>query len=114
MVKIKEKNLHNVNLIINRLKKALNVSEDYELAKVLETTPGAISNWRGRNEPGHKTIIKICLEKNISLDYIFGLKNDYEDYIFNEEGETYIKKSLLEERITKIELLMEELKLKGI
>ncbi len=81
---------------------AFSVRTIKELADVLDTTPGAISNWKKRGLAYHPIITK-CLQENVSLDYIFGLKNEYEDHIVNDEGETYIKKSSLEERVTNVE-----------
>ena len=71
---------------------ALKVSTRQELANELETTAGALSNWKNRGVAYH-TIVTKCLEKNISIDYVFGLKfpETPSTPIANDDGEVYIK-----------------------
>lgn len=118
-MKKQEKNQQNVELIISRLLSALKIGSIKELASELGTTTGAISNWKSRG-PAYHTVVTKCLEKGISVDYVFGLDEGTtpNDPIVNDDGEIYVKQSHIEQlyvkRINEIEkklrLMQKELK----
>lgn len=49
MQTMQEKNSHKSNFIISRLKRVLNISSDYELAKMLGVAKSTISTWKARD-----------------------------------------------------------------
>lgn len=59
------------NDIITRLKSALKISTDAELARVINTSASNIATWKARNSVDHDGIIAICEQNGINLNDIF-------------------------------------------
>jgi phage repressor protein C with HTH and peptisase S24 domain len=57
--------------IIDRLKKSLDLKNDTEVAKVLETDPRLLGTWKKRGTVPYEKIIKLCILKNINLQWMF-------------------------------------------
>jgi len=72
-----EKNeIINMASIILRLKTALEIHTNAELAKHLDVLPKIVSVWKSRNTIPTEKIIGVCLDKGLDLQYILtGLKN---------------------------------------
>ena len=48
-----------------------------QLAEILQTTDDSIYSWeKGRSQPPIETLRKICIELNVSADYLIGVKTD--------------------------------------
>lgn len=61
---------HTVNDILTRLKSALNIKSDAELAEVLNIKTNVLGNWKSRNSLDHGAIIRVCEERGIDLNWI--------------------------------------------
>lgn len=57
-----------VNDIIDRLKTFFELKSDAELAKKLQVTPGALSNWRSRGSLDYASVLTHC--DNINLNWL--------------------------------------------
>ena len=64
------KKSQNTKEILDRLKKALNVRTDTDLAKYLGVKQNTISTWKSRNSFDYKLIFSICDENNIDIDWL--------------------------------------------
>lgn len=62
------KTILDIDLIINRLKKSLNINSDTELAEILGVGKSTISNWRKRNTIDYAVIFTLC--EHIDLNYL--------------------------------------------
>lgn len=60
-----------VPLILKKLKKALTITTDIQLAKILKVKPNTISTWKKRNSLDYKAIISICEWYEIDLNGLF-------------------------------------------
>jgi hypothetical protein len=116
---MQEKNAHDVNLILEILLHALGLSRDAELSKLLNHNSAAtISNWRKRGfkSMDHYAIITLCEQRQISCDYIFGIKRKYEEKseeltLKTEETEMkYLKTEILYQAIERISIIEMEVK----
>ena len=98
--------MFDVEEVLNRLKNKFNLKSDKELAELLEVTNKTLSGWKIRNSLDFKKILNLAKKENLSLDFIFGLKNtntkniDYfdelfEDYVFYNLKRNFFKKNLL-------------------
>jgi transcriptional regulator with XRE-family HTH domain len=48
-----------------------------QLAEILQTTDDSIYSWeKGRSQPSVEMLRKICIELNVSADYLIGVKTD--------------------------------------
>lgn len=48
-----------------------------QLAEILQTTDDSIYSWeKGRSQPSIETLRKICIELNVSADYLLGIKQE--------------------------------------
>jgi hypothetical protein len=56
--------------ILDRLKSALEIGTDTELAIIIGVKQNTISGWRKRGSIDHVKIIEICEKYNISLDWV--------------------------------------------
>lgn len=61
--------MQNANYILDRLKKARNITYDVELAELLGKDPSTIATWRRRNSVDHALILAKCHDLN--ANYIF-------------------------------------------
>jgi DNA-directed RNA polymerase specialized sigma subunit len=66
-----KQNMKNLEDILNRLKKELEIKNDSELAKILDLSGGVISNWKARNKIPYSEIFSICENNNLDINYIF-------------------------------------------
>jgi transcriptional regulator with XRE-family HTH domain len=63
----------NINFIINRIKLENKIYSDAELARVLNVTPSAISNWKARKNVPVSVIKKYCFNNNKDIkNYLEG------------------------------------------
>lgn len=60
--------------VIGRLKTALRLRTDVELAEYLSVRQNTISGWKSRDTLDYKKIIEICDMNNISFDWLFSGK----------------------------------------
>lgn len=56
--------------VVNRLREALGVSSDTELADALRTSRQNVSKWRARGSVPYAEAVYVSLSKGISLDYL--------------------------------------------
>ncbi len=61
----------NANLILNRLRTLIHVSNDVELSQILNVKPNTIATWRKRDTLNYKTIIALCEHRKIDLNLVF-------------------------------------------
>lgn len=57
--------------IIERLKTALELKSDTDIAKALESDPRLLGTWKKRGTIPYEKIIKLCISKNINLQWMF-------------------------------------------
>ncbi len=57
--------------IIEKLKTALELKSDTEVAKALESDPRLLGTWKKRGTIPYERIIKLCIRKNINLQWMF-------------------------------------------
>jgi transcriptional regulator with XRE-family HTH domain len=112
----KQENItQNVNLILTRLKRAVNVNSDRELAEKMGLAgTNVFTNWRERGV-SFKTIVTYCVINQISCDYIFGIGSvNHEDKIvISEPLENYSTKSFeafMRQKISQLESEIFDLK----
>lgn len=61
-----------------------------ELAQILHTTDDSIFSWeKGRSQPPIEIIRKICIEFNVSSDYLLGLENEDGTKTYNNTYNNY-------------------------
>ncbi|MCD0476082.1 helix-turn-helix domain containing protein [Flavobacterium sp. EDS] len=65
----------NANLILKRLKKALQINTDIDLSKLLNIKPNTISTWKKRDTLDYSAIISICNLHEIDLNKILSEKS---------------------------------------
>lgn len=57
--------------IIGKLKAALELKSDTEVAKALESDPRLLGTWKKRGTIPYEKIIKLCIRNNINLQWMF-------------------------------------------
>jgi phage repressor protein C with HTH and peptisase S24 domain len=57
--------------IIDKLKTALELKSDTEVAKALESDPRLLGTWKKRGTIPYEKIIKLCIRNNINLQWMF-------------------------------------------
>lgn len=57
--------------IIDKLKTALELKNDTEVAKALESDPRLLGTWKKRGTIPYEKIIKLCIRNNINLQWMF-------------------------------------------
>ncbi|WP_157039908.1 LexA family transcriptional regulator [Pelobacter propionicus] len=60
-----------IESIIEKLKTALGLKNDTEVAKALESDPRLLGTWKKRGTVPYEKIIKLCIRKNINLQWLF-------------------------------------------
>jgi len=65
------KNSLNANLVLQKIKKALNISTDIQLSEFLNIKPNTISTWKKRNSLDYASIIAISELYEIDLNELF-------------------------------------------
>ena len=74
---------------LRELRKEKNYTQK-ELAQRLQTTDDSIFSWeKGRSQPPIEIIRKICIEFNISADYLLGLENEDGTKTYNNTYNNY-------------------------
>ena len=68
--------------IIDRIKEQNGIKYDHEVAKLFNIQSNVLANYKTRNNIPYKKIIHICLENNLSLDYILLGKTKVENSNF--------------------------------
>lgn len=108
------------NDIITRLKSALKIKSDAELADVMNITASGLSTWKRRDSVDHNAIIEVCVKNNIDLNGIFvgsvgvlPTERKESPHVRNKD-ELLIESlqrnvSLLEDRLKKTEALLDDL-----
>lgn len=56
--------------VISRLKSALNISSDFELAPLLGVKPNTISTWKKRGIGDYNSIFALCEEHSFNIHYV--------------------------------------------
>lgn len=82
---------HTAINILSRLKSALNLHKDGDLAKVINTAQNTISSWKKRDSVDYKVIIAICEKNGLDLAYILTGKEPETPYIVSESSNQYGK-----------------------
>lgn len=60
--------------VLDRLRDALNLDSDAELARVFGlSSQSALTNWRRRNSLDHVRLAEIAAERGLSLDWLYGI-----------------------------------------
>lgn len=62
-----------VQKVINKLKSALNVDKDIELANAMGVKVRTFASWKSRNTFDFLILFDFCEKKSISLDWLFEL-----------------------------------------
>src|ERR671922_1780541 len=69
------KNAHNDDFkiaeIIEKLKSALDVKGDVDVARALDVDPRLLGVWKGRNTIPYDRIISLCIKNHIDLEWMF-------------------------------------------
>lgn len=111
---------HNVSDVISRLKSALKVGSDTDLAKVMNIKPNVLWNWKSRKTADYELIISVCVKNNLNLNWVLSGGEEINNPIVEESPPTYRSKdelliasllktvNLLEDRLKKTEVLLEE------
>lgn len=60
-----------INEVLSKLKKELNISRDIDLAGFLEVKPSTLSTWKKRNSIDYRRLISKCLSNGIELNKLF-------------------------------------------
>ncbi|WP_461534363.1 LexA family transcriptional regulator [Sinomicrobium sp.] len=66
-----EKKSLNAILILEKLKKHLQIKTNTELARILNVKPNTISTWKRRNSVDYELIVSICQQQGIDLNTVF-------------------------------------------
>ncbi|WP_203295725.1 helix-turn-helix domain-containing protein [Luteirhabdus pelagi] len=74
------------DIIIDRLKKLLNLPSDKALCEVLDIKPNTLSTWKRRETLDFNKVIALCNKHELNLNYVF----------FGEESDTF---SVTEEKV---------------
>jgi len=67
------KRLHNIGVILDRIKIIYQIPTDKELARFLEVKSGTISAWRSRNSINYELIFNKC--DNVDFNWLFNTSN---------------------------------------
>jgi phage repressor protein C with HTH and peptisase S24 domain len=60
-----------ISEIIEKLKSALGVKGDVDVARALEVDPRLLGVWKGRNTIPYDRIISLCIRNHIDLEWVF-------------------------------------------
>ncbi len=63
------------SIIMEKIKTITNARNDSEIANILKINKGNYSKYKKNENIPYKSIVEFCIEKNIDLNFIFGLKN---------------------------------------
>lgn len=85
---MQEKKSHNAILIIDKLKKHLNINTDLDLSELLNVRPNTISTWKKRNSLDFNLIVALCEKNNIDLNDLFFNKPSTQLYVSDKSQET--------------------------
>lgn len=93
---MQKQNQHNVDSILDKLKRHLRAETDQQLAIHLGVSPQVLSNWRSRKRVDYALIIDFSKRKNIDLDWLFNDRSsenssepDNNKRFVNEEASCY-------------------------
>ncbi len=67
---MQDNNTQNAILILTRLKSALNITSDAELASLLDIKNNTLSGWKSRGIADYKAVFALCEQKNIDIDWL--------------------------------------------
>jgi len=79
----KDRNLRDLNQIINRLKDFFQLKNETEVAKLLNVEQNTLSSWKKRDKIPYERLDEIALQNKISIEWI--LSGDSTDMQKNEE-----------------------------
>lgn len=89
----KQKNsTQKVNKIFNRLKEALSLKNDSELATVLQVAPNTFGNWKTRGTADYEKVFTLCEENGLDIDYIITGKKKSTQLVKDEQPEYKLPK----------------------
>lgn len=91
---------------LRKLKRHLGITQA-EMAKVVNLTPQAMSNYFHGREPNYKVLVQICKTFDVSSDYLLGL-SDSPKAQTNEELEK--ENRYLRERLREIYKIISEIR----
>lgn len=103
-----EEGLSFVGKIIQRMKEALDISTDAELAAALGVGSTAVSNWRKRNSIPYDDCMNLAMEHSVSLDWMIlgrGVPRPKFSKIDKDIAELAIKATIKSAITAKVELL---------
>ncbi len=66
-----EKKSPNATLVLERLKKHLQIRTNIDLANILNVKPNTISTWKKRNSMDYELIVSVCEKHGIDLNEVF-------------------------------------------
>ena len=61
----------NVAEVFDRIKLALSISKDADLARAFEEAPKKIGVWRHRNTVPYEELITFCRQNNLNFEWVF-------------------------------------------
>jgi len=73
---MQEKNTQNVDFFLKRLKSALNLKSNVELASYLGISTQALSNWKTRNTIDYELVFTKCYISGLNLNWVFSNEGD--------------------------------------
>ena len=63
-------NDYGADAVIDRLKQALRVQSDVELATALQVNKSTVSTWRSRGRVPYPEVVKVAVEHRVSIDWM--------------------------------------------
>ena len=87
----KSADFSNFEIVMVRLKEALSIEFDKDMAALLEIAPATYSERCNRNSIPYEKVFEICLSHGIDINYIFGIVDEFGKNI-NISSQVEIKK----------------------
>lgn len=103
-----QKMFEKIDVLLNRVKTALHAKNDAELAELLKIHRSTLSGWRNRNTADLFSILKICNEAGVNLQWLltgvgkmYNSARRFEDVI-SQDVESYIQAGKVSEDVLQL------------